>query len=55
MEIELNRIEMFMILEAVSAKLTSCEECDEKQYAELVKKFADKLNEHMQRPQVAAA
>jgi formylmethanofuran dehydrogenase subunit E len=54
MEFELDRVEVFAILEALTAKLGSCQECEEKTYAELVKRFADKLNEHMQKPQVAA-
>jgi hypothetical protein len=52
---ELDRVEVFMILEALSNRLGNCQECDEKPTTELIKKFADELNEHMQKPQVAAA
>jgi hypothetical protein len=54
MEFELDRVEVFVVLEALSARLSDCPECEEKLCVELIKKFADELSGYMQKPQVAA-
>jgi hypothetical protein len=55
MKIELNKIEAFMILEALTAMLCNCQECEEEPTIELVKKFVDELDSRIQKPQVVAA